>query len=490
MAVRSPSTKAAEIRAKLNHPIIDTDGHTVEFTPAYLDYLRDLAGQDLADRYARRWSQMGLGQGSWVKATWEQRRDSRWMRPAWWGLPAGNTLDRVSASLPRLLYERLDDLGLDFTILYPTDGLFLQAQRDAELRLATCRALNNFHREIFREFADRMTPAAVIPLHTPEEGIAELEHAVSIGLKVMLIPSYVARPIPSVARQYSDVRDAIWYDAFGLDSEYDYDPFWRRCIELGVAVAAHSSGMGFSDRRSISNYVFNHMGHFGAAGEYLARSLFMGGVTRRFPDLRVALLEGGVTFGARLYSDLMGHWQKRNIKALEANLDPNRIDRAQAADLFRRYGGTMVEGKLDQVERALGIGLHEFPAELRDEFAACGIERVEDIRDHFIPNFYFGCEADDPLNAWAFDRRVNPLGSQINVILGSDIGHWDVPDMTDVVVEAYEMVEDGVISEADFRAFACDNAIRLYGGPNPRFFEGTVVERTAAEVLTSGSTPA
>ncbi|HEX2172861.1 MAG TPA: amidohydrolase, partial [Dehalococcoidia bacterium] len=162
---------------------------------------------------------------------------------------------------------------------------------------------------------------------------------------------------------------------------------------------------------------------------------------------------------------------------------PERLDRDLARDLFARYGGRIVEGKLDQVDRALGIGRHDVDPSLRDEFAACGIETVEDIRDHFIPNFYFGCEADDPLNAWAFNRRVNPLGVQIKAILGSDIGHWDVPDMTEVVPEAWELVEDGVITEEDFRAFVCDNAITLYGGPNPGFFKGTVIEADAAKVL-------
>ena len=58
--------------------------------------------------------------------------------------------------------------------------------------------------------------------------------------------------------------------------------------------------------------------------------------------------------------------------------------------------------------------------------------------------FYFGCEADDPSNVWAFSARANPLGARLNAIFSSDIGHFDVPDMTEVVPEAYEMVEDGL----------------------------------------------
>ena len=49
--------------------------------------------------------------------------------------------------------------------------------------------------------------------------------------------------------------------------------------------------------------------------------------------------------------------------------------------------------------------------------------------------------------------------------------------------EAYELVEDGRITEDDFRDFTFANAVRLWGTQNPRFFEGTRVAKEAAAVL-------
>jgi len=118
-----------------------------------------------------------------------------------------------------------------------------------------------------------------------------------------------------------------------------------------------------------------------------------------------------------------------------------------------------------------------------DDYAACRIERKEDLRDLFVGSFYFGCEADDRLNAWAFDRRINPLGARLNALFGSDIGHFDVPDMLDVLPEAYELYEDGLITADDFRDFTFANAVRLWGTCRPGFFNGTVVEKAAAAVL-------
>ena len=68
-----------------------------------------------------------------------------------------------------------------------------------------------------------------------------------------------------------------------------------------------------------------------------------------------------------------------------------------------------------------------------DEFAACGIEAVSDIKELFVDPFFFGCEADDPLTSMAFNTKVNPFGAELNAMMGSDIAHWDVPDMTEVL---------------------------------------------------------
>jgi hypothetical protein len=162
------------------------------------------------------------------------------------------------------------------------------------------------------------------------------------------------------------------------------------------------------------------------------------------------------------------------------------------AQLIREYGGKWVEGKIGQkaadapnlatiLERdqsgATG-GIREL-----DDFAACKIKRAEDIRDLFVDNFYFGCEADDPINAYAFNRKANPYGAKLNVLFGSDIGHFDVPDMKDVVPEAYELVEHELITEDDFRDFMFVNPVRFWGEANPNFFKGTRVEKEAAALL-------
>jgi hypothetical protein len=96
-----------------------------------------------------------------------------------------------------------------------------------------------------------------------------------------------------------------------------------------------------------------------------------------------------------------------------------------------------------------------------------------------VKKFYFGCEGDDPLNAMAFNPRGIPFDARLKALYGSDIGHWDVPDMSEIVEEAYELVEHGVIDEKSLRTFLFDNAIIFWTANNPDFFKGTKVESAA-----------
>ncbi len=94
-----------------------------------------------------------------------------------------------------------------------------------------------------------------------------------------------------------------------------------------------------------------------------------------------------------------------------------------------------------------------------------------------------GHEADDAVTAWAFNSRANPFGSRLRATLGSDLGHWDVNDAQEVVAEAYELVERGLMSDEDFRDFTFTNPVTFCAGLNRSFFENTAVEAHAAALL-------
>ncbi|MEQ8248967.1 MAG: amidohydrolase family protein [Alphaproteobacteria bacterium] len=482
------ATASAKIRETLDHPVIDADGHLVETPPVLLDYLRQAGGQSLADDYLARMKKGAWG--TWATLTPEQRRDRGVIRPPFWAMPA-HTYDRATALLPNLLRARLDDFGVDFMVVYPTVAIpFISGAIEDDLRRGVCRAVNLMYAEVFADHKDRMAPAAAIPTHTPQEAIEELEFACgTLGLKAAMIAGTVQRPLKAVHDVAPELgAHAFWVDPLALDSAYDYDPLWAKFAELRVAPATHNNTMGWGMRRSGSNFVYNHIGHFGAAGEAFAKALFLGGVTHRFPDLKFCFLEGGVGWAANLYNDLCEHWEKRNLNALHANLDPSRVDRAQMRALFEEHGNAMYRGHAAEIEKGydhcLMAPTGEEPAP-SDEFAACGIKKGRDIYRRFVPNFYFGCEADDRMAAIAFNTRLNHFDARLKAMFGSDVGHFDVTDMSEVLAEAHELVDHELISQDDFRDFTFANVAELHAAMNPNFFKGTVVEDDVAKLMSA-----
>jgi predicted TIM-barrel fold metal-dependent hydrolase len=461
---------SAALRQKLSHPVVDADAHVLEGEFVLRDFIKLVGGAGMLERFEES----------------RQAKRANKHRRMFWAAPSGKyTLDRATAMLPKLYRERLGEAGIDFAVVYTTYGLEVMQMQDDILRPVLARALNTMYAEMFAPVADRLTPSALIPMHTPQEAIAELEHAVTeLGFKSITIASEVRRPHEEVLRRAPELaRYAPRIHSLCIDSPHDYDPFWARCVELRVAPTAHSGSQQTLRRQSDTNFVYNRLGSFGVGGEHLCRSMFLGGVTRRFPNLNVGFLEGGVAWAAALYNDLFEFWEKRNVGWLKENMDPAKLDMDLMVEMFQRYGDQHLTADYIRAHPDLYNAKLDEDRSRLDDFALCGAEREEDIYRLFVPNFYFGCEADDRMTAIAFDTRLNHMGAKLKAVFSSDIGHWDVPDMTSVLVDAWKMVSRGLITEEDFHAFTFANPVSLHAGMNPDFFKGTAVEEAAAALL-------
>jgi len=467
----------ARIRAVIDHPIVDADAHLVEPFALILAELREILGPTAEADFARsRYHTLYSSTEAWPPMSDEQRRQDWAVAPVWWGTPV-NAIDRTAAYVPQAFHRRLEQLGIDHALVYPS-WLGMPRIPEAELRVACCRAVNQYLARATSEYRDRMTPVAMIPTGTPQEAIDELEYAVhALGYRAIMIDNSVDRVVPRLAHLYDELGTrACRWDTYGIDSEYDYDPFWARCTAMGVAVTAHGGSRGTTLFASVSNFTYNHIEHFGAAGHALARSLVLGGVTRRFPDLNFACLEGGAAWGVVLLHSLIEHWEVRGLPGL-ARVDPHNIDAAAVMAQLENVRDPVWKDRALVTLLTEGDGDRMAPAQA-DDFAACGAASSDDIKALFAPRFWFGCEADDPGAAWALKPP-----HRLNAMFGSDIGHFDVPDMLSVLPAAWSLVEKDLMTEEEFADYSFRNVVRLHGTMNPAFFDGTTVERAARRIL-------
>jgi len=116
---QSPLTPR-EIRASLDHPVIDADGHLVEYWPEFDRYLKaeGVDGGMAAFMATANFD----GSRLWAGMTSDERIRERSFRGPWWGFP-NDARDLATAMAPRLLHSRLDELGIDVAVCYPSVGL-------------------------------------------------------------------------------------------------------------------------------------------------------------------------------------------------------------------------------------------------------------------------------------------------------------------------------------------------------------------------------
>jgi hypothetical protein len=342
--------------------------------------------------------------------------------------------------------------------------------------------VNRYQAELYAGCDHYVTGVAIIPMGSPEDAVAELDHAASLGFKTAMFSSGVRRPVPKHVREHADVAHLLQrLDFYGIDSPYDYDIVWKRCEELGMPVTFHGMWVGSGGGPvSPTSLPFNRLAGINAYPA-LCSALLLGGVVKRFPGVKFAFQECGVGWACDLFGQLLGLWEKRSSRHI-AEYNPANLNIPELQKLVGRYGDQRAKRQVDWLEQ---LTADLVDPERLDEFEQMGAGSEEEVRSLFTEAFYFGCEADDAMNARAFTG--NPLDAEMKITFGSDIGHWDVPDVSNVLPEAFELVEDGYVDLDQFRRFTCDNAVKMFTSMNPRFFAGTTVEGYAAELHAGAS---
>src|SRR5258708_22053706 len=96
--------RGLDVHNELNHPVIDGDGHLLEFMPASLPYLRESLTASQFDSYVTGSSGLTAQMRGESLA---ERRQSRLPRGGWWASPVRNAKDLATSMSPHLMHERL-----------------------------------------------------------------------------------------------------------------------------------------------------------------------------------------------------------------------------------------------------------------------------------------------------------------------------------------------------------------------------------------------
>ena len=123
--VATTMTSSARIHERLDHPVIDGDGHVVEFRPVFADFVGDHGRSDLVEScpfFGPDWTL------AWETASRSQRRAQGLYASAFWFVPAEAEY-WATVTTPSRYAERLGEAGIDFSVLYPTSGLALADDR-------------------------------------------------------------------------------------------------------------------------------------------------------------------------------------------------------------------------------------------------------------------------------------------------------------------------------------------------------------------------
>ena len=378
-------------------------------------------------------------------------------------------------------------------VLYPTRAFGIAGIDDDDLRIGVCRGFNDFFADTYGPFADRMTPVGVIPMHTPDEAVAELEHCHELGPEGRRHPRG-RRCGRSPSRVEAARPGCCPASATGsTPSASTASTTTTRCgpgsASCGFAAIVHG-GLGRPAPFTFTS-ITSFVSTTSATSPSAMQPALQVAVPRRGhhplprPEHRVPRVRRRLGLHAAVrHRRALGEAQPR--RAAGSNLDPALVDWDQLEQLVRRArrrahrrrrrrraarepaGRCRPRGRRPTTSTSSGASGIEREARHPRPVRAPLLLRLRGRRPHgrlrLLARQRLRRQAPaDP------QLRHQPLGRRRD-------GRRGAPTPT-------RWCDKGILDADQYEDFVCRNPLRLFTGANPEFFDGTAVESYARQAL-------
>jgi uncharacterized protein len=167
----------------------------------------------------------------------------------------------------------IDKAGIDKSVLFTSEGLSVGFIQVPAYAVSICRAYNDYVYERFAKLSPRLKPMALIPMQDVPAAVQELRRAVKdLGLPGAMLP------------------------ATGLPLHLGHTLYWpiyEEAEKLDCALAVHGGSARGLGLDTFTVMTAAHVLHHPVPLMMALVSFIYDGVFDRFPNLRLALMEGG-----------------------------------------------------------------------------------------------------------------------------------------------------------------------------------------------------
>jgi len=257
-------------------PVIDADGH-------YLERAEDIH-KYLPDPWSKRKTPLWPSDQPWDS----QLFDTRGGEHQWRQITPREQVERWARLCERQNFEA--------AVLFPTGSGGVAKLQEKDFAIAVSQAVNDYVANELNGIDPRVTAVGVLPLRTPEAAAQEMRRAVkdlglvSFELLTSGVPVALGDPM--------------------------YDPIYAEAEALGIPLCIHSTRTNSyevgADR--LRNFSEVHVYAFTAIMLLQFTSIIMNAVPLKFPKLKLAFLEIGVTWLPYYLDRLDDHWDIRGEK--------------------------------------------------------------------------------------------------------------------------------------------------------------------------------